>query len=344
MSIAGSDLSYQLNISYILFNVAWDDYLVHKGRGNAGRQAGTPLKHDSRLYMTYLRNSIITLCNSNLPMPAIIDIWVLELEDNRFCELIDANLRPLLPGESFRVRRISADLVRHLIDYELARPGGDHKSPNNIHEFLMYHVLGTVGEPYVYLPDVDTLFLTGEFIHHNLQLLRSRPGAIAVSFMDRSREIPLRGSVVQIPERMHTVSIFFNVAALHERVDLAKEMALQLDFPTRAGLLKNDATRAFFLKHQHADSLSFLTEQLKQDGDDLLLSAEEGLSLYFEDSALTIGCPHFIHGKYLDLAIHNILVRNFGGRKDVLLRYQWAYNFVTSLPPVTAYCTSGPPA
>lgn len=327
----------QLNISYVVFNTSWDDYLLQRGSHNEGTlfntagSAGT----SGSLYLTYLRNSLASLAIFGMPAAASIEIWVLELVSNSFCDRLRAALKGVLPEDRYRIRPVEAALVEHLIDFELQQPPQLHKSPNKIHEFLLYYVMASVKEPYLFIPDVDTLFLKAGLIECALGLLRSNPLAASCSFMDRPREIQRPTDRIIIPERMHTVALFFEVAALRALVDLEQDLALQLDFSSRTGQLDDEATRQFFVTQRHCDTLSFLTELLKQgESGSHLVDLNARVTGYFEASAMTLGCESFLHGKYLDPNLHRIFQDNFARFPETSANYQRTVNFCLSLPAI----------
>lgn len=330
------EICMPLNISYVVFDTSWENYLAQRGFPNEEFLYNTPCgaQTDACLYLTYLRNSLATLTFSGLPGSAVINIWVLKLASNSFCDELRAALKGIVPEDRYRIRPIETSLLEHLINYELHQPAHIHKSPNKIHEFLLYHVMSTVEEPYLFIPDADTLFLKRGIIEQALGLLRRDPIAVACSFMDTAREIQRNTGLLTIPERMHTVALFFKVAELRAMIDLEHDVALQLDFSARIRQL-DGAIRQFFETHRQSDTLSFLTELLKQTaGGGSLLDLNATVKGYFEAAAMTIGCESFLHGKYLDPHLHRLFLDNFARDPITLGEYQRAINYCLSLPVI----------
>ena len=196
--------------------------------------------------------------------------------------------------------------IRRFIDIELGR-NSPHRSPNKIHEYVIFRLIHNSTKKYLYISDCDTLYLQNDYLKICKQIVGSHNKAI-VSFIDSNR-VP---EVKYVPSRMHTVSLFIDIDKINSLFDMEQEIKDSFDFETRAKRVKNQLDRNYFLTTRSADTLSLFTVDLERGwSDNYLADVSHFVEYSFEDAMLVLGNEYFAHAKYFDINAMNLLKKNY---------------------------------
>ena len=286
------------NISYIIFNSHWDTYI-----GNTINQSREPLDEalDTDKYFTYLENSLLTLKRHHDLELYRITIWLVELQPDEISghQLME-RLTSRIPGITFDVHTIGYPHIQHLIQEAREVALDDYRSPNELHELLLFFILEQTPEPYLLVVDCDVLFIKDAALDYLLGLLKAEADKVAGAFLEQPGYRPFLEAGTLSRERMHSVMLVFDVVRVRELFDLRSLISTR-DFMQQVALINNQQARQYYRRYMVKDTLSFFTEYLKDSSHgDLLLNLNTALDGFHEGGKLTILCDYLVHAKYLE--------------------------------------------
>lgn len=320
MASAAISECVQAKVVYILFNEPWELFLRKQGIPDAeiySSNRPVVIRSDNES-LVYLQNSIRSLLEYNAAHCCELEILLVDLAGGGSEKLLAA-LNEITRAEggekaAIRIAEIPQATIGHLIDAEL-KSGAAHKSPNKIHEFIIFETMLGCADRYLYISDIDTLYFGDGFIPWCANLLSDGDKAMC-AFVERAA-----GRPAYFPDRMHTVSLFVDTHRLRGLIDLPSEKERIFDFDAKVAALKDRREKNYFLTARRSDTLSFLTSSLRHNfGGDLVAAFNDSSRLFFEDSLLVMGNEYLAHGKYLYEPIQEIMMKNYTGKEDILVK------------------------
>jgi len=324
--------SEQARVVYIIFSEPWELFLKKQGAPDAeiySRNRPVLIRSDNES-LTYLQKSIRSFLEHNAAHCCELEILLVELAEGDSEDLFLA-LKDIAGDEKsekvdIRITKFQQAKIAHLIDAEL-RSNSAHKSPNKIHEFILFETMLGCADRYLYISDIDTLYFKDGFIPWCTSLLSDEQKAIC-GFVERAD-----GKSVYCPDRMHTVSLFIDTLRIRSLVDFAVEKDRIFDFDAKVSELKDRREKNYFLTARRSDTLSFLTSTLRHNFEmDLVAAFNDFSRLFFEDDLLVMGNEYLAHGKYLYAPIQEIMMKHYLGEQDILAKLSGVFNGINSNP------------
>jgi hypothetical protein len=289
----------QAAVVYFVFNDGWD-FVVGNRRNPAGRYLSAPDRAQALpRYLNYLAHSLTSLRREHGD-DVVVSVRLVEIaEEGISSDELAHLLAARVPGAPVPIEVVPWAWTRPFVEEASQTPPELYRSPNRMHEALILDILRTADRRYLAIVDPDVTFLTRGALWQIGAALVADPGKAVAAFIERGHDKPWQGGVVRTRDRIHSVVILADTAALRDFPFEPFVRVSSLD--ERLVAVSDPSVREHFATSRVLDTMALLTEWLRASGTDRLLDLRTVVAGYHEGQMLTIVCELLLHAKFLDL-------------------------------------------
>lgn len=293
-------------VNYVIFNENWDRVV-----GNTVSQSGAPLTRygDVGLYLEYLYCSIRSLLRQGLPRGLSIHVWIVQLVDLDFSDVVEAYLSLLGEGLPLTLHTVAHAQVRPFVEKAQGIPASAYRSPNRLHEYLLLGHISRDDAARAVVVDNHVLFLEpdvlGKTFHH-----MEEHGALLGSFVEEPHWRNGRLVSGTGRRRLHTFLLLARPRALVAAVN--PRFLTYCDEPMEPMALVSDkACVAYYRDRGVFDTLSPLSEYFRHNHPDpnAVLNLNTFFSASRDQGHLELFTRQAVHSRYLDPRHAPVLLR-----------------------------------
>ncbi|MGL1892740.1 MAG: hypothetical protein OCD02_14005 [Spirochaetaceae bacterium] len=281
----------KVGVNYIIFNELWDDVLENESNQPIKTIELNKLK---TIYFDYLSNALKNLQQSHTNIA--VTVWLIEISESGIKEVdLREQLFNTLPY--VRIYTIPFMKIRNYISAAKRLAKGLYRSPNELHEFLILHIIKLSTTPYIAILDTDNLFLRQDALNIIFQSLEEDKDKWIGCIMEKGIKRPYNDGFTQMRERMHSVALFI----IKDRFNkgFTETTNWRIDTFDKVKLIQNDECRDYYHKYKFFDTLALLTDLFKYNfGVNRIKELNKELNSQ-EFEKLTIVNDLFVHSKYL---------------------------------------------
>jgi hypothetical protein len=288
------------SVVYTLFNDGWNLVARNKRHQSGGALGPEDKTHELPRYLDYLAHSLISLHATTAPAGEIcvrlVEISPEGIAPAKVARFLASRVPQIAP--QVRIEVVPLDRTLPFIEEMLALPPTLYRSPNRLHEFLMLDAIKTARLPYVAIVDSDVLFMARDALWLVGAALAKAPGKSIAAFLERSLDKPRPEGTLRTRERMHSVLLLADARAF-ARFSF-EPFLRRSSLEERVAVLADTSVRDYYLGCRVLDTLSLVTDWLREGGADRILDLSTLMPRYREAGKLTIVSEWMIHAKYLD--------------------------------------------
>ena len=307
-----------IEINQIIFNNAWDSVV-----GNTVNQSlGTIKRTGSDLYISYLCNSLRNLQATHNLKQYRIRIWLVMISEYGMKEReLKEAIRKFVPYIDFETFVIPHSRISPYINNARLIPDKLYKSPNELHEFLLFLIVRLSSAVYTVIYDPDILFYKKDALEIAVETLKKSPESWVAGFLESRVKRPFGGRFIHARERLHTVFLIFDSNKFKRGFMDTTDWSP--DSLTKAENINSAECVEYYTKYKFFDTLSVFTDYLKFNFSiNRLLSLNEYHG-FIESHKLTIVSDILIHCKYLQNCTEYI--------EEILKKENYAPSKVTAI-------------